>query len=288
VAETSARKPKNPVAVRLTVAPLLLAGIVGLLYWHHSANLPAVSHVMLGLFGGVAVYEFCQLLRRRDEGVALLIPCVAAVLLGAAELLPDGTLNALQWRVLITIAAVFAIVLRSIKDLHPEAVETIARAILPVAFVALPFSLLGALGEGPDGAMRLLYIVVGAKASDMGGWLVGKPFGKHKILPTVSPGKSYEGGVGAIVASVACTVFLAAPLGLDAEASQSMAWRVGLGVMLAVTSLLAGFFWSGFKRRLGAKDSSTLIPEMGGVMDLVDSLVVAAPAAWVWYALSAA
>jgi phosphatidate cytidylyltransferase len=135
--------------------------------------------------------------------------------------------------------------------------------------------------------MRLLFVIVVAKASDMGGWLVGKPFGRTKILPGVSPGKSYEGGAGGLLASALCAVFLPGALGLDLEAGWSMAARAGFGVLLGAVSLLAGFCWSGFKRRIGTKHSSDLIPEMGGIMDLIDSLLLAGPTALVWYHLVA-
>ena len=113
---------------------------------------------------------------------------------------------------------------------------------------------------------------------------MGKPFGKHKMIPSVSPGKSWEGTVAGLVASALVGVFLPGPLGLSAAAWDVSA-RAAFGFLLGIASILAGVTWSGWKRRLGAKDSSALVPGLGGVMDMIDSLLLAGPAAVLFYVL---
>jgi phosphatidate cytidylyltransferase len=151
--------------------------------------------------------------------------------------------------------------------------------------VGLLFSWLLDVADGPDGGKRLIWVVLISKASDMGGWLVGKPFGRHKLVPSVSPGKSWEGLFGGLGASVLVAVLLASPLGVQAAAWGAAPLAL-FGLALGLASVAAGITQSGWKRRAGVKDSAPLIPEMGGVLDMIDSLLFAAPVAVLWFWLA--
>ena len=102
-------------------------------------------------------------------------------------------------------------------------------------------------------------------ANDTGAFVVGKPFGKHKLAPTVSPGKSWEGTLGGVLAS-ACVAWAA--LGLE--------W-IWLGALMGALSTSGDLIQSAWKRRRGLKDSGNLLPGHGGVMDRFDGFLIAAP-----------
>lgn len=99
---------------------------------------------------------------------------------------------------------------------------------------------------------------------DIAAYLVGKKFGCHKIAPAISPGKSWEGLAGSVVASAA----IAAALGSMAPIPHAI-----LGAVLACIGLAGDMFESALKRRVGVKDSGTLIPGHGGLFDRVDALL---------------
>jgi phosphatidate cytidylyltransferase len=99
---------------------------------------------------------------------------------------------------------------------------------------------------------------------DIAAYLVGKKFGKHKIAPAISPGKSWEGLGGSIIASA----FVAAALGNVAPIPHAI-----LGAFFAVLGLGGDLFESSMKRRAGVKDSGTLLPGHGGLFDRVDALL---------------
>lgn len=99
---------------------------------------------------------------------------------------------------------------------------------------------------------------------DIAAYLVGKRFGKHRIAPSISPGKSWEGLAGSVVASAG----IAALLGATAPVPHAI-----LGAVLAVVGLGGDLFESALKRRAGVKDSGTLIPGHGGLFDRVDALL---------------
>lgn len=99
---------------------------------------------------------------------------------------------------------------------------------------------------------------------DSAAYFVGKRFGRHKIAPSISPGKSWEG----LAASIVASAIIAATLGHVAPVPHAV-----LGAVLAVLGLLGDLFESALKRRAGVKDSGSLIPGHGGLFDRVDALL---------------
>jgi phosphatidate cytidylyltransferase len=102
-------------------------------------------------------------------------------------------------------------------------------------------------------------------ANDTGAYLVGKPFGKHKLWPSVSPDKSWEGTLGGMLASAGA-----------AWAALGMEW-LWVGALMGMLSTAGDLTQSAWKRRRGIKDSGTLLPGHGGIMDRFDGFLIAAP-----------
>jgi phosphatidate cytidylyltransferase len=117
-----------------------------------------------------------------------------------------------------------------------------------------------------------LFVVLVCKGGDIGGYCVGRLLGRRKLIPHVSPGKTIEGALGSLGASVALAVALRGPL--LAPAVELPLWlALVAGVVLNVTTQTGDLIESLLKRRCGAKDSSRLLPAHGGVLDLIDSLL---------------
>jgi len=117
--------------------------------------------------------------------------------------------------------------------------------------------------------------------ADTAAYLAGRSFGKHKLAPTISPGKTWEGVAGALVASVIYAIIWAQfDPGLAARV-QGAAWPPYLAgaVLLCAVSIVGDLFESAAKRRAGVKDSGSLLPGHGGVLDRIDSATAALPAA---------
>ncbi len=136
------------------------------------------------------------------------------------------------------------------------------------------------------GLLAMLSMIIVVKATDIGAYTAGRLWGRHKMAPTLSPGKTWEGVAGGMVFAIAgawlAMGLLASRLGIESDRGGLM-WLVGVLVYAMVVSwagILGDLAESLFKRDAGVKDSSSWLPGFGGVLDLLDSLLVAAPVAY--------
>jgi phosphatidate cytidylyltransferase len=127
-----------------------------------------------------------------------------------------------------------------------------------------------------EGHYYLLYFVLVTKFSDCGAYAVGSLIGRHKMIPRISPGKTWEGFAGAIFVSTAASVLFAFLAGKHL-AGMTTRHAVILGVILSVAAVVGDLIESLFKREAGLKDSGRLFPGIGGILDLLDSLLFNAP-----------
>jgi len=127
-----------------------------------------------------------------------------------------------------------------------------------------------------NGHFYLLYFVLITKCSDTGAYLVGSLIGKHKMIPRVSPGKTWEGFGGAILGSTLASVVFVAFLG-SKMAGMNLKHAIILGGILGLAAVVGDLIESIFKREAGVKDSGRFFPGIGGILDLLDSLLFNAP-----------
>jgi phosphatidate cytidylyltransferase len=128
----------------------------------------------------------------------------------------------------------------------------------------------------PLGAWWLLWLFVLVWGADIGAYFAGRRFGRRKLAPAVSPGKTWEGVVGGLVLALAAGSLLVLLSPLATLDSSLVTW-LALMVLLSAVSVFGDLFESVLKRRRGVKDSGTLFPGHGGVLDRIDSLLAALP-----------
>jgi len=129
---------------------------------------------------------------------------------------------------------------------------------------------------GVDGKYFLLYFILVTKFSDMGAYAVGSLIGQHKMIPRISPGKTWEGFGGAILVSTGASLAFVHFFGAHMYGMNSL-HAIILGVVLSSTAVIGDLIESLFKREAAVKDSGQLFPGIGGILDLLDSLLFNAP-----------
>jgi phosphatidate cytidylyltransferase len=129
---------------------------------------------------------------------------------------------------------------------------------------------------GVDGRLYLLFFLVVTKLSDSGAYAVGSLWGRHKLIPRISPAKTWEGVAGAMAASLLASLVFACLAG-KALPGMTLVHATILGLLLGITAILGDLIESLFKREAGVKDSGAWVPGIGGILDLIDSLLFNAP-----------
>jgi len=137
------------------------------------------------------------------------------------------------------------------------------------------------------GLACVVWVVVATKFTDVGGLVIGTFFGKHKIAPSISPAKSWEGCAGGLVFSAAASALFAWAVNASGFEFMSPLRSAILALPIAIVSIPSDLVESVFKRQSTSKDSGHTIPGIGGALDLIDSLILTAPLGFVilsyWY-----
>ena len=127
-------------------------------------------------------------------------------------------------------------------------------------------------------------LVISAKCGDIGAYTLGRLFGKKKMMPRLSPGKTWAGAWGAILGAGFGAIIwlqLATPQFDSSWVAPRWYWSIAFGVVIGVAGLLGDLCESLIKRDVGQKDSAALLPGFGGLLDLLDSILFAGPVAYV-------
>ncbi|GLI32028.1 phosphatidate cytidylyltransferase [Brachybacterium paraconglomeratum] len=256
-------------------------------------NLPAAIGVGLAL---VAVLALSVLVVPQAFPVVAAIAMVAAVLeltralahgglevpavpllVGVIGMVVSTVVFGAEGLMLSTAAAVCVLILwRVSESMGLTALRDVAGGVFALAWVPFLGCFLLLLMQRDQGAMLVLLAVLGPVGNDVGGYIAGVLFGRHPMAPGISPKKSWEGFAGSLVLGTAM-VTLIAVLALE------LPWWVGvaIGAVLVVVSTCGDLAESLLKRDLGIKDMGHLLPGHGGVLDRVDSILLAAPTTYV-------
>jgi phosphatidate cytidylyltransferase len=163
----------------------------------------------------------------------------------------------------------------------------IAAAIFALAYLGLMFYFIARL-RMTWGIGSLASMVIVVKLGDVGAYTVGRLIGRHKMAPRLSPGKTLEGAVGAILFACAGAwlsfEYILPAITPSILGSPATGGWIIYGVLLGVAGLFGDLAESLIKRDVGRKDSSAWMPGFGGVLDILDSLLLAAPVAWFCWA----
>ena len=268
--------PEGPVAppsragrnlpAAITVGVVLGALIIGCLFWRKELFLVLATSAL-----AIGVWEI--VVAMRAKGVT--VPLIPAVLGCVAQLVVAYLAGAEALAVTFLLAVALIVMWRGSEPV-PGAAQDLTHGVLVTAYPALLGGFAMLMLAAPDGAWRTFTFVAVTVASDIGGYAVGVLAGRHPMAPSISPKKSWEGFAGSVAFCMLVGVVCVTLTPLQGP------WWAGLvlGALLAPAATLGDLAESALKRDLGIKDMSSFLPGHGGMMDRLDSLVVAAPVSW--------
>lgn len=241
--------------------------------------------LMFAFITGLTLWEYTGLANNiKDVRINRLISTVAGVYFFLAV---GGFCSGMVPTGAVFIPYLLTVVYLFISELYTKAATPInnwAYTMLGQMYIALPFSMINVLAFNatPDGQVAFNYIIplsvfVFLWANDSGAYCFGSLFGRHKLFPRISPGKSWEGSIGGAITVMAAACILASWLGESSPLT--LAQWIGLGLVAVVFGTWGDLVESLFKRTLGIKDSGNILPGHGGMLDRFDSSLMAMPAA---------
>jgi phosphatidate cytidylyltransferase len=251
------------IGVGLGLLALLLASVV----WRPE---PFVALVSIGV--ALAVWELVAAFAHSRIDLPFWPLAIGAVAIQVCAYL--GGLTGAVVALIVTMAAAAA--WRIIDGPGPGLRRDLLAAVFAAVYVGLLPAFLVLIATIPgEGRWLVLAVIVLPVANDTGGFILGTLAGRHKLAPSISPKKSWEGLAGSVV--------LAVGVGVGAALALGHSWWLGLalGLVAVGTSTLGDLAESLLKRELGLKDMGSLLPGHGGVLDRVDSIVMTAPVAYV-------
>lgn len=254
---------------------------------------PKAMVVLFALITGLTLWEYTGLVNvhAQDVSVNRFISTVAGVYLFLAV---AGWRTGIVANFVVMVPYILSVVYLLVSELYlnnKNAINDWAYTMFGQMYVALPLSLINVLafevnadGTGVSYDMLLpLCLFVFLWLNDSGAYCSGSLFGRHKLFPRISPGKTWEGSIGGglVVLIVAFVIGYFANKGDNPHLLSEWQW-VGLGLVVVVFGTWGDLVESLFKRTLGIKDSGNILPGHGGMLDRFDSSLMAIPAAVIY------
>jgi phosphatidate cytidylyltransferase len=249
---------------RIITALLLLPLVLGAIYL---LPLPYFA-LAFWVIVGIAALEWAALAGLEGQGLRAGYVAALAVMSWLAWSHPE-------WRreILLAGTAFWLLAIAAVVG-YPASGRWLGRPVLVVSgwlVLLAAWIALVVVRDRPGGANWLLWLMVLVWAADIGAYFAGRAFGKRKLAPAVSPGKTWEGVFGGTVLALGVTA-----AALVAAAQWRVAWLPAIAMLIAV-SVFGDLFESVLKRHRGVKDSGTLLPGHGGALDRADSLLATLP-----------
>lgn len=273
-----------------------ITGIIFVAVMAYSFFDPLKMTILFAIITGLTVWEFTGLVNNREKIQVNRFICTAAAVFfffAVTGFCSEMTPSSVFIPYLITLIYLFV---SGLFTKNEDPVNDWAYSMMSQMYIALPLSCISIMafrnvaGVGVAyNALLPLSIFIFLWMNDTGAYLSGSLFGKHKLFPRVSPGKSWEGSIGGaiVVLLVAALIawvdqnLLLQTLGVQETGLSTAEW-LGLGVVVVVFGTLGDLVESLFKRTLKVKDSGNILPGHGGMLDRFDSSLMAIPAAVVY------
>ena len=277
------RHGMTPLQARV-ISSCVVFGFVVLVFY---VGMPLLLPAYL-LFSLIGLQEYTTMMNLRGIPIRKRSLFVAAVLTFPASLPANypgmmPLMSGMSWRE--ALLGVLGLYLIGLEILRPNANSLLSVVFSLFGYIYVPWFLgyVVTLRYTPDKVLGFWYLMVPMLvviASDIGGYVFGRLFGKHKIAPLVSPNKTLEGALGGLFFALVTVLVVLSGLRLFLDLRLELHGAVLFSLLIASTAQIGDLFESLIKRWVGVKDSGFLMPGHGGVLDRIDSFLIALPASY--------
>lgn len=288
---------------RLFVSAILIPLLFGLFFLDQRAGVSApylLGLVCLLIFRGS--WELTHLLTVRNLVPSTPVVCLLSLLICIAAWLPfikpdyfaeqgdPQTISLALMAIAYAISVLLILLKEAIRFQEPgRSMETIGAEILSVSYLGFLLAMLAELRwvvGAETGYIALGSLIISAKMGDIGGYTFGRLWGKKKLVPRLSPGKTWVGGYGAIFGAALGSFFwfqFTPSMFHSHWSASAWYWSILFGAVIGLVGLVGDLCESLIKRDVGKKDSAELLPGFGGLLDLLDSPLYAGPVAFLMW-----
>lgn len=266
IAPAARRGVSSGLLSRVLVSVVALPLVLGLVYLGGWALFGLAVAAAL-----VALHEYAELIRP-------LRPLVLAAYLGTGTMLAGALLGGLDWLLAGFLASVvLAFVLQGVAWTRQPATVAIGSTVLGAAWIGFGLGHLLLIRDLDQGRLAIFTVLLAIFAADTFAFFAGRLVGRHRMAPVMSPAKTWEGFVVGTLAAMAVAFFA---IYEDRDTFLSIWQSLVLGLVLALAGAVGDLFESAIKRDMQVKDTGRLLGAHGGMLDRIDSLLFAAPAAY--------
>ena len=271
---------------RILTALVLIIAVFGLIFFGKLWMITLAA----ALIAELAAYEYLKLAAVGAEahGTHLRIPIwwmAIATALAFVVTLPGFPVEAQ-----LPVLSALTLILFAWNGFRAPLIQVLpdtAQGLFGLIWIAYPLTLIPLLWKQEDGPALVLFLMVCVWSGDIAALYIGRAFGRHKLAPRISPGKTWEGSIASIFGSLlAAGLVILAGDALTARGNMILhitqpVWQtLALAAVLNIAAQLGDLLESAVKRGAGVKDSGTMLPGHGGILDRIDALLVAAPVLW--------
>jgi len=271
---------------RILTATVLILAVFALIFFGKLWMITLAA----ALVAELAAYEYLKLAAAGAEanGTHLKIPIwwmAIGTALAFVVTLPnfpvDGQLPVLSGITLLLFAW------NAFREPLVQVLPDTAQGLFGLIWIAYPLTLIPLLWMQEDGPALVVFLMVCVWSGDIAALYIGRAFGRHKLAPTISPGKTWEGSIASILGSIVAAALviwvgdtLTARGNMVLHITEPVWHTLTLAAVLNIAAQLGDLLESAVKRGAGVKDSGTMLPGHGGILDRIDALLVAAPVLW--------
>jgi phosphatidate cytidylyltransferase len=271
---------------RILTATVLILAVFALIFFGQLWMITLFAAIVAEL----AVYEYLKLaaVGAESHGTHLRIPAwwmALATALAFVVTLPNFPVEAQ-----LPVLSGLTLILFAWNGFRAPLLQVLpdtAQGLFGLIYIAYPLTLVPLLWKQEDGPALVLFLMVCVWAGDIAALYIGRAFGKRKLAPRLSPGKTWAGSIASILGSmIAAGIVIAIADALTARGntllhiSEPLWQSLVLAAILNIAAQLGDLLESAIKRGAGVKDSGTMLPGHGGILDRIDALLLAAPVLW--------